>query len=211
MDKRNIFSGVLICLILVNFTLATTITIRNIDIILQEFDNFIEKEGTLDIFFSSDISQQIDSETENLKLSQIPIINHSYTILEVWITITEIGLVGRNTDNLTIFGISYQFDLFEGVNTSKFLQSADIAKGFYSAVFLYFDEQIQVKTTEGTINLILPEYNFVVIPFNLLDNESQVVDLDIIQNQTAQILLWFDVIIVWMANTVIITLMSFII
>ncbi|NPD88834.1 MAG: hypothetical protein HGN29_08910 [Asgard group archaeon] len=211
MDRRNILSGVLICLILVNFTLATTITIRNIDIIIQEIDNFNEKEGTLNIFFSSNFSQQINSETGNLKLSLLPIINQSYTILEVWLTITEIGLVGRSTDNFTIFGISHQFDLYEGVNTSKFLQSADIAEGFYSAVFLYLDEQIQVKTTEGTINLILPENNFVVIPFNFLDNDSQVVDLDIIQNQTAQILLRFDVIIVWITNTVIITLNSFII
>jgi len=211
MDKRNIVSGVLICLILVNFAVAVTITNRNIDSIIQEIDNFNEKEGTLNIFFSSNISQQTETETENLKLSQLPIINQSYTILEVWLTITEIGLVGRNTDNFTIFGISYQFDLYEGVNTSKLLQSADITEGLYSAIFLYFDEQIQVKTTEGTIDLILPENNFVVIPFNFLDNESLMVDLEIKENQTAQILLGFDVIIVWITNTIIITLNSFII
>jgi len=211
MDKRNIISGVLICLVLVNFALATTITIRNTDILIHEFDNFLEKEGILNIFFSSNISQQIDSETENLKHSLLPIINQSFTILELWITITEIGLVGRNTDNFTISEISYMFDLHEGLNTSKFLQSADIAEGFYSAVFLYFDEQIQVKTTEGTINLILPEKNFVVIPFNFLDNGSLIVDLEIIQNQTSQIVLWFDVIIIWITNTIVITLNSFII
>ncbi|MHA1219874.1 MAG: hypothetical protein ACTSO5_14515 [Candidatus Heimdallarchaeaceae archaeon] len=211
MDRRNIVSGVLICIVLVNFALATTITFRNIDSLLQEFDNFLEHEGTLDIFFTCNISQQIDSEAENLKYSLLPIINQSYTILEVWITITEIGLVEKNTENFTIFGISYQFDLYEGINTSKFLQSADISKGSYSAVFLYFDEQIQVKTTEGTINLILTENNFVVIPFRFLDNGSLIVDLDIIQNQTDQILLWFDVIIIWITNTTIITLNSFII
>ncbi len=211
MDKRNIVSGVLICLVLGNFALATTITIKDIDSLIEELDNFLEHEGTLNIFFSSNISQQIDSETENLKFSLLPIINQSYTILEVWITITEIGLVGIDTDNFTIFGISYQFDLYEGVNTSKFLQSADIAEGLYSAVFLYFDEQIQVKTTEGTINLILPESNFVVIPFKFLDNGSLIVDLDIIQNQTTQILLRFDVIIIWITNTTIITVNSFII
>ena len=211
MDKRNILSGVLICFILVNFALATTITIRNIDIIRQEIDNFLEKEGTLNIFFSSNISQQIDSEIENMKYSLLPIINHSYDILEVWITITEIGLVGKNTDNFTIFGISDQFDLYEGVNTSKFLRSADITEGLYSAIFLYFDEQIQVKTTEGTIDLILPENNFVVIPFIFLDNDSLIVDLEIIENQTAQILLGFDVIIIWITNTIIITLNSFVI
>jgi len=211
MDRRNIVSGVLICLVLVNLALVTTITIRDIDNLKEEFDNFLEHEGTLNIFYTGNISQQIDSETENLKYSQLPIINQSYTILEVWITITEIGLVGIDTDNFTIFGISYQFDLYEGVNTSKLLQSADIAKGSYSAVFLYFDEQIQVKTTEGTINLILTENNFVVLPFRFLDIGSPIVDLDIIQNQTDQILLWFDVIILWITNTTIITLNSFII
>ena len=211
MDKRDIFSGVLICLLLVNFALATTITIRNIDTLIHEFDNFLEHKGTLNISFSSNISQQIDSETENLKHSLLPIINQSYTILELWITITEIGLVGGNTDNFTIVGTSYQFDLYEGVNTSKFLQSADVAEGSYSAVFLYFDEQIQVKTTEGTINLFLTENNFVVLPFRFLDNGSLIVDLDIIQNQTDQILLWFDVIILWITNTTIITVNSFII
>jgi len=139
MDKRNIVSGVLICLILVNFALATTITVRNIDSIRHEIDDFLEKEGTLNIFFSSNISQQINSETENLKYSLLPIINQSTTIFEVWLTITEIGLVGRNADNFTIIDISYQFDLYEGVNTSEFLQSAETTKGFYSAMFLYFD------------------------------------------------------------------------
>ncbi|MHA1516660.1 MAG: hypothetical protein ACTSPF_14075 [Candidatus Heimdallarchaeaceae archaeon] len=91
MDRRNIVSGVLICLVLVNFALVTTITIRDIDSLIEEFDNFLEHEGTLNIFYTGNISQQVDSETENLKYSQIPIINQSYTILEVWITITEIG------------------------------------------------------------------------------------------------------------------------
>ena len=211
MDRRNIVSGVLICLLLVNFALVTTITIRDIDNLIEEFDNFLEHEGTLNIFYTGNISQQVDSETENLKYSQLPIINQSYTILEVWITITEIGLVGIDTDNFTIFGISYQFDLYEGVNTSKLLKSADIARGSYSAVFLYFDEQIQVKTTEGTINLILTENSFVVLPFRFLDIGGPIVDLDIIQNQTDQILLWFDVIILWITNTTIITVNSFII
>lgn len=211
MDKRNIVSGVLILLILVNFALAATITVKNADLIIQEINDFLEKEGTLNIFFSSNISQQIDTETENLKHSFLPIINESSTILEVLLTITKIGLVGRSTDNLTILGISYQFDLYKGVNTSEFLQSANITQGSYSAIFLYFDEQIQVKTTEETIDLFLPENNFVVIPFNLLDNDSQIVDLEIIKSQTAQILLWFDVIIIWITNTIIITLNSFII
>ena len=69
MDRRNIVSGVLICLVLVNFALVTTITIRDIDSLIEEFDNFLEHEGTLDIFFTCNISQQIDSEAENLKYS----------------------------------------------------------------------------------------------------------------------------------------------
>jgi len=61
------------------------------------------------------------------------------------------------------------------------------------------------------MNLTLPENNFMVIPFNFLDNENQIADLEIIENQTVQILLCFDVSIIWMANTIIITLNSFII
>ncbi len=209
MDRRNIFSVVLIGLVLVNAVLATTITIRNFDTIVQEFEDIFEHKGILDIFFTSNISQQIETQVEGLKLLPLPVINQTYEILEVWINIKEIGLVGRDTSNFTVFQSSNLVNLYEGVNTSKFLKSVNVTEGDYSAVFLFFDENIHVVTTEGSIDLIFTDKNFVVVPFVFLDNEGLTGNLDIRKDQTSQILLSFEMIIIWPINSVVITIISF--
>lgn len=223
MDRRNIVSGVLVCLLIVNSAIATTITIKNIDTIIQEFDDLFEDpffhndtdaqelEGTLKVFFSSNISQQVIIETEYLKNSLLPIVNQTYTILEVGITITKIDLIGEQSPNATFLQTSNRINLFEGINNTEFFKSASIKEGIYSAIFLYFDENIQVETTEGTQNLILQGSTFVVLPFAFLNDNSINVDLEIIKGETAQLVLNFDIILIWITNSATIVLNALII
>ena len=207
MDKRNIVSILLICFLGVNIGLAITITSKNMDIIIQEYYTFFDQKGKINISFSSNISQ-VDLTAQNSKLKLQPSI---YTISEVWLTITEIGLVGKDSADFTIFRSSNKIDLYEALESNKFLQSAHISEGFYSAIFLYLDGDIQVETTEGIKNLTIIGIGFLVIPINILNDGTETVDLEIIKNQTTDLLINFEVTLFWITNTAIVTPKTFLI
>ncbi len=209
MDKRNQLTIAIISIIIIGGSIATPLTVRDHALILDDFLNSplfptLANEGTLKLYYTSDYTEQ--NETLPLSVNYMTLAtNETYNIQRIWINITEIQLLGRRAGNSVFFTNDDVFDVLDGLNETELLKVGNLTAAEYSGIQLYFDSSILVQTEEDFYMFELQSKNFVTIPFNLFGNESGNVDLSIVENSITEVLLDFNLEILWQNSTVRVT------
>ncbi|OLS29651.1 MAG: hypothetical protein HeimAB125_21760 [Candidatus Heimdallarchaeota archaeon AB_125] len=209
MDKRNQLTITILSIIIIGGSIATPLTVRDSAIILDDFLNSplfpsLRDDGILRLYYTSDYSEQ--NETLPLYLDySILAPNDTVNVQRIWINITEIQLLGKRAGNSVFFTNDDVFDVLDGLNETQLLKAGNLTAATYSGIQIYFDTTIIIQTDEGFYELELQSKNFVTLPFNMFGQENGMFDLDIVENTINEVVLDFNLEILWQNSSVMIT------
>ncbi len=203
MQGRNKLTIVLTMMILSGVLIGTLITIRDYDLIISDFQDFVNNpldwddpnmEGNLNLYIEGLISEN-DSETTNLvgkTLSQQHLISHLY------LTLTHMQILEVEEDIPTDLILNNRvIDLLDINNTINLFDSFTLQSGNYSVLHVYFERQIIASTYEGNITLTAQGSGFFTIPFYSNNYNKVVSNLEINEDEESNLLLVFQMQIIW--------------
>jgi hypothetical protein len=209
MDRRNQLSIVIISLIIIGGSLAAPLTVRDHEIILDDFLNSplfpsFNEEGILKLYYTSDYSEQ--NETLPLFEDYLLASNDSITVQRIWINITEILLLGKRAGNSAFFVSDDSFDVLDAYNDTLLLKSGNLTAAAYSGIQIFFDNTVLVQTETEFYEFELQSKSFVTLPFKMFGQENgNNVDLNIVENTINEVILDFNIDILWQNSTAMIT------
>ena len=206
MDKRNQLTVLIISLIIIGGSIATPLTIRDHTQILDDFLHsplfpVLPNEGTLKLYFESDFTEE--NTTLPLSLDYgIKASNISVIVQRIWINITEIQLVGKRAGNSVFFTSDDVFDILDGLYDTKLLKSGNLTAAEYSGIQLFFNTTVLIQTNEDIFYFELQGKDFVVLSFNMFGQENSMIDLNIVEDTISEVILDFNLEILWQNSTV---------
>ncbi len=206
MDKRNKLSIVLISFILIGGSIAIPILVRDYETIINDFINSpifpppISELGTLNLYYTSDFSE------ENLTLIEpLGIIlnadNDTETILRIWISITEITLLGKKAGNSLFFTSDDVFDVLDALNDTQLLKTGNITAAEYAGIQLHFNTTILIQTDVDFYTFEIQGNNIIALPFNMFNQVNSTTDLNIVNETINDVLLDFNIEVLWQNST----------
>jgi len=206
MDKRNQISIVIISLIVVTGSIATPLMIRDYDTIISDFINSpifpppILIEGTLNLYYASDFTEENSTLIESPKLI-ITASNETETVLRIWISITDITVLGKKAGNSQFFTSDDVFDILDALNETQLLKSGNLTAAEYSGLQLHFNTTILVQTNVDIYAFEIQGNNIVTLPFHMFNQVNSPIDLDIVDDTINDVLLDFSLEIWWQNST----------
>jgi len=210
MDKRNQLTIAILSIIIIGGSIATPLTVRDSVVILDDFLNsplfpLFQDDAILRLYYTSDYSEQNETLPLSVDFSALAT-KDSINITRIWITITEIQLLGKKAGNSVFFTNDDVFDVLDGLNDTQLLKEGNLTAATYSGLQIVFDSTIQVQDdNEDLYYFDLQGKNFVTLPFNMFGQESGNVDLDLVENTINQVLLEFNLEILWNNSSVTVT------
>ncbi len=205
MDKRNQLTVLIISLVIISGSIATPLTIRDHTRILDDFLNsplfpIIQNEGTLMLYFESDFTEDNSTLLAFLDFG-IKASPASTSVQRIWIDIIEIQLLGKKAGNSVFFTSDDVFDILDGLSETQLLKSGNLTAAEYSGIQFSFNTTILVQTNEDLFYFELQGKDFVVLSFNMFGQENSMMDLNIVENTISEVILDFNLEILWQNST----------
>ena len=207
MDKRNQISIAIISCIIIVGSLATPLTIRDYDTIIDDFINSpifpppILHEGTLNLYYTCDYSEENSPIMDFIELS-LNAANETENITGIWISITEITLLGQKAGNSKFFTSDDVFDILVAQDNHTLLKSGNLTAAEYAGVQLHFNSTITIQIGSDTFYAFsIQGNNIITVPFNIFNQANSSADLDIVEDTINDVLLDFNLEILWQNST----------
>ncbi len=206
MDKRNQLTVMMISLVIIVGSIATPLTLRDHALILDDFLNsplfpILQNEGTLKLYFESDFTEENGTLPSFLDFG-IKASPTSIIVQRIWVDITEIQLLGKKVGNSVFFTSDDVFDILDGLDETQLLKSGNLTAAEYSGIQLFFNTTILVQTNEDLFYFELQGKDFVVLSFNMFGQENSMVNLNIVEDAISEVILDFNLEILWQNSTV---------
>ncbi len=209
MNGRNRITVALFVMILFGGSLAAMLTIQRYDEIRDQFSNFIdilkpedidrsEEVGVFNLFYSSIIES---SSAVMLKSNNYYPPNNSLTINNIWFTMTEIELIGRDMQNGSIFSSYLVVDLVAGIDSELLFIATNVTTGTYALMKVYYENTVIVNTEEeGNVTLSTTERDFFVLPIFEKKNKEKQTDIEVKSSEETNVVIAFHSQIIWQTN-----------
>ena len=206
MNGRDKITIAMILLILSGIPIATLITIRDYDIIISEFNDFVNdpfswdmlNEGKLNLYFSgytTDNSSPILSVTYE-STPPYEVYNLLITINYIKIQIQEEGaLLDLISEPITI-------DLKALNNTIELFESFDLPEEVYSGIHFIYERDIIADTSQGNKTFNAQGSDSFTFPFTQSMTNNTHTQLRIKKQQETDLLLSFQMQIRWQTNII---------
>ena len=82
------------------------------------------------------------------------------------------------------------------------LKSGNLTAAEYSGIQLFFNTTVLVQTNEDLFYFELQGKDFVVLSFNMFGQENSMIDLNIVEDTISEVILDFNLEILWQNSTV---------
>ncbi len=206
MENRNKISIAIISFIVIAGSIATPLMVRDYESIIGDFTNSpffpppILHEGTLNLYYSSDY---IEDNSTILPVPELSLndINESEIVLRIWINITDITLLGKKAGNSQFFTSDDVFDVLEALNDTQLLKSGNITAAEYVGIQLHFNTTIFIQTDVDFYYFEIQGNNVITLPFNMFNQENMKVDLNIVEDTVTDVILDFNLELLWQNST----------
>ncbi len=223
MNKRDSLSVVIIGLIILGGSLASLITIRDFDKIIENFttpsnpfypdgnndteNDLKEKIGRLNLFYSSMVdTSKMENLFNSIVSSTQSFDNFSNDIDHLWITFTHITLVGRNVDNSPIVENKLTLDLITASEEEQLLITIELPAGNYSMLKLHYESTAIVQSDGVNSTFGIQGNNFAVITFTDKQDKEQDLEIEADQSKKAKVIFMYTVI--WMIEQLTLTIVA---
>lgn len=221
--KRDALTLIIIGLIIIGGSLATLITIRDFDSILEDFaipsnpfypdgkndteNDLKEKIGRLMLYYSSLVDTSTMEKLFNSIISSTQSFdNFSNDIEHLWITFTYIRLVGRDVDNSTIVENKLTLDLITASEQEQLLTSIELPAGNYSMLKLHYESTAIVQIDGVNSTFGIQGSNFAVITFTDKQGKEQDLEIETDQSKKAEMICIYN--IIWMIEQLTLTIVA---
>lgn len=209
MNTRNKISLVLISLFIVGATLSTLITVKDINQIISDFNNFSGVQpptwggnsatplGSINLYITGNASAEAEPilqiQSNGIPQPQIPEIYH------VYLTIEKISIKHKNTgDFKTILKENKVVDLLSINDTAMLLSNTTVVEGNYSAIRLELSNEITVISSEGQTTFWLQGKNIIILSFYRQKGyPGEMVDLQVQKQKNSEVFLDVNVQLLW--------------
>ncbi|MHA2358462.1 MAG: DUF4382 domain-containing protein [Candidatus Heimdallarchaeaceae archaeon] len=185
MIGRNKLTITLVVMMIAGFSVATLVTVKDHDLILNQFEEFwedpfswdgIQNEGILHLYIEGDVSEN-STGSDVLILESVP---PQYQIMHLYLTINKIEIKLKNQNSFRIlFATPRTIDLKDLNNTLDLFDSFSIPEGNYSSLRLHYDNEIIAETDQGNKTFTSQGSDLLSIPLyrnriNRTDSELQI-------------------------------------
>ena len=209
MNGRNRMTLIFVITIVACSSLAAIITIKDYNTIITDFHNFVNDPFTWDNYQDNygflNLYVSGDTEVEN-DTSGLILINASpqVEIYQLLIVINYIKFKSSGRDiTIDLIKSPITIDLAEINNTQDLLNSFEIPVDRYSALHLYYDQDITADTSHGNKTFHSTGSGFIIVPvFHSFTNQSQT-NISIEKVMGSSLLLHFQMQIRWQQMTII--------
>ena len=202
MNGRNKLTVLMVIVILSCSSLAATITIKDRNQIVNDFQNFVndpftwddyrDNNGFLNLYISGNT---VENDTEESMMSLCAAAIEIYQLILV-ITSIEFKIQGEDK-TIKLSDSPFIIDLKDINNTRDLIDVFEIQENQYSALHLYYDQEIIAKTNQGNKTLDVQGSGFFSIPIQYSNSNRTQTNITVEKDMSSNLLLSFQMQIRW--------------
>ena len=198
MHARNKITIIILSLVVTGAIFGSLITVRDFDIIINDFNNFDgfadpdgiifpDWEGMLNLYVSSDT----DVETANSTL--LKYLPSDETVSDIWVTVNQIQIKGRNSQKYTdVIDDPIKLNLMNLNDSMQMLNQVRIKAGNYTNMNLSLEGNVTITINGKNETFSIQGGSSFIIPFfrYRYQNTNQA-DLKVEKGKDTQVLVEF--------------------